>query len=311
MSRQIGVYFETWVPDSATSGNLHNLSKINNPINTVYLAFAQPNCYYKKGSNSFKGTGLQFNSSFKIIKEAIGILKGRGIKVFLAVGGGSYWSSITDFYAKRCIDLMVDLGCDGIDIDWEVGEIDSGSSVVVIKSLKDEMPRGHHISFTCFSTGAFTPITGDRWRGMNREALKECSGLVDQVNVMSYDAGPDFDEIESFKSFRKLYKGRINMGFEVGRHGWGTAILQYPEAKKNLEYVSSESKAGGCFVWAYYKDATPGISTMSFLKLAQTVFHPPRPPMKPTFSCPSSVLFMCPNCSHRIKVAASDGGPKV
>lgn len=168
------------MPYSETHAN--DLTNLQKEINTVYLAFASPSLTYRKGEKSFQNTGLSFSSSFAVVKSSIILLQMRGVKVFLAVGGGSYWSQKTTVNHQAVVDLCDDLNCDGIDIDWEVGIEDDSSPVDVIKKINNLTPKP--ISFTCFSTGAYSPNPNDKFAGMNIKAIKECSNIIDQINVM-------------------------------------------------------------------------------------------------------------------------------
>lgn len=313
MNRQVGVYFESWSANWTINSKDHSLANIPRQINTVYLSFVDPSCKYTHGQRNFVGTGLDFNVSFDVVHGAIRILRARGVKVFLAVGGASYWGDVKKVFSYHgCVELMNDLECDGIDIDWEVGVEDEWSPVSVIKSLHPLMNK-KLISLTCFSTGAYPQKPNDKWSGMNIVALYHCESLIDQVNVMAYDAGDNFDAWAAFMSYRKIYSGRINMGFQVGVQGWGTGMLKEEEVKTSLKLVEQESENGGCFVWAYFKTDPVGISTDQLTHLAHAVFaFTPltSKPKKPTFSTPSSWFVMCPSCKHKIKLAVSDAEPK-
>ena len=107
--RTIGAYYESWSANWAGSGETHDLAKINSSINIIYLSFVHPNCSYKKGSNSFTGTGLQFSSDFNVIKKAINLLKSRGCIVMLSVGGATYHFDVFNPY--NITDLVYDLDC--------------------------------------------------------------------------------------------------------------------------------------------------------------------------------------------------------
>jgi len=244
---QVGVYFDSWfMPYSETHAN--DLTNLQKEINTVYLAFASQSLTYKKGEKSFKNTGLSFSSSFAVIKSSIILLQMRGVKVFLAVGGGSYWSQKSAVNHQAIVDLCDDMNCDGIDIDWEVGIEDDSSPADVIKKLNSLTSKP--ISFTCFSTGAYPPKPNDKYSGMNIKTLKECSNIIDQVNVMAYDAGKTYSPIAAFKAYRALYPGIINIGFLIGKQGWGDALLFKPELLQTSQEVSKD-KLTGCFFWVY------------------------------------------------------------
>lgn len=180
---QVGVYFESWAMSySETQSN--ELTNLQTGINTVYLSFVDPLIKYTKGQNTFNNTGLNFSPSFTTIKDSILSLQARKVKVFLALGGASYWSHKSAVNYQAVVDLCIDLNCDGIDIDWEVGIEDDTTPVEVIKKLNSLTTK--LISFTCFSTGAYPPKPNDKYSGMNIKALKECKTLIDQVNVMVY-----------------------------------------------------------------------------------------------------------------------------
>ena len=304
----IGVYLESWaVPWSPSLNN--DIVNLDTNLNTVYLAFAYPGTMYTKGELSFARTGLNFSLDFEVVVDSIKALKKRGVTVYLSVGGGSYWSEPKAFNHFGCIDLMNDLGCDGICLDWEVGITDDIAPVNAISALYPHM-QGKLINFTCFSTGAFAKSLNDKYRGMNLKTLKICKSYINQVNVMAYDAGKDFDAIAAFESYRELYDGPINLGFEIGKHGWGDGLLFKEELVKNLEYVKKSFK-DGCFFWAYYsKEYNGSISAKDAFATAYSVLKPvytppPKPPLppppKPTYSCPSSVFIMCPTCKTKIK----------
>lgn len=179
---KVATYLESWaVPYTVSSNN--DISNLDPNIDTVYIAFAKPDNTYKKGDFTISKTGLNFSLDFKVLVESIRLLKKRKVTVILAVGGGSYWSNPTVFNHLGCIDLMNDLGCDGIDIDWEVGITDDRAPVNAISALYPLM-GGKRIIFTCFSTGAFGKSLNDKYRGMNVRAISECKQYIDAVNIM-------------------------------------------------------------------------------------------------------------------------------
>lgn len=305
----VATYFESWaVPFSTTTNN--DLTNLDPNISTVYLAFAKPDLQYVKGENSFSRTGLNFSIDFITVLQSIRLLKKRKVKVMLAVGGGSYWSKPTVLNIYGCIDLMNDLECDGIDIDWEVGITDDRAPLNAIQALYPLM-KGKAITFTCFSTGAFEKSLNDQYRGMNIRTINECKEYIDAVNVMAYDAGADFDSIGAFKTYRKIYDGPLNIGFEIGKQGWGEGLLMKEELETVCEFVKKESISNGCFFWAYYsKEFSGSVSFKTAAATARKIFapaYPPPPPVpipptaRPTYSVPSTVFVMCPTCKTKIK----------
>jgi len=290
--RQIGVYWESWVVDS--------LDNLKSHFNTVYLAFATPECNYQRWSRTFEGTGLNFNIPFEEVVESIKRLQARNIKVFLAVGGASYWSIPRVFYPQRIVDLMIDLGVDGIDFDWEVGVKDCEASTHAIKDFRRVAPKTL-VSYTCFSTGAFQTQLGDNYKGMNRHTLHECGYMIDFVNVMAYDAGKDFDEQEAHKAYRKLYKGPINLGFQVGKQGWGYATLRETELRQNLNFIKNQNSFDGCFLWAYHKPAaSPQITVQQFGSVAKRMLK----------ERPETIITKCPACCNPLEFKIFSSEPK-
>ena len=150
----IGVYFESWAQPWSNLAATTALAKIEKPIDLIFLSFVRPNCQYKKGQNSFAGTGLDFSCEFSVIKTAIQILKNKGIKVMLAVGGATYPFDV--YQAQACADLMMDLGCDGLDIDWEpsAGVADAAKLGPIIAATRQVCP-GKLVSLAGFSTGCY------------------------------------------------------------------------------------------------------------------------------------------------------------
>lgn len=169
--KQIAVYFQTWSSPWTKDPYKMDLAQMGAPLTIVYLAFASPSCTYFSGQNTFQNTGLNFTQDFWVVKEAIKILRSKGVKVMLSVGGGSYWSSPNTVYnAKSCVALMRDLGCDGIDLDWEVGTKYGYELTKAIQATRPLLGKEKFLSFAGWSTGAYGPV-GDTFQGMNIDAM--------------------------------------------------------------------------------------------------------------------------------------------
>ena len=316
---QVGIYFTTWDSKWVSTFEEMDLAKFEAPVTIVNLSFVDPGCTYTRGQQTFGGTGLQFPESsgyyFQKVKQAIGIIRRKGIKVMLAVGGGAYWSSPKKFNGPNIVALMNDLYCDGIDIDWEHGYSEAHVLTDVIKNLKPLMGQ-KKISFAGFSTGA-NPNSGQAWdkySGMNIDALQNQGHNVDWVNVMLYDAGEGFDgrkANEHYLNYRKYYSGPLLYGFEVGRHGWGGEILYKNEAEAAIKFVADQGLKNGIFIWSDKKDGSPGVSTSEILQLASTHFVKPSPvPDPPAPTVPDTIKTVkaafvfkcvCPNCGFHLE----------
>lgn len=281
---KIGVYYETWSDkwtNDVTKSGLYNMDP---NVTIVYLAFAKPECTYMANQNSWIGTGLNFSSDWKVIKSAIDVIKKKGKTVMLSVGGGSYWSGTKPFNAVNCVALMNDLGCDGIDIDWE-GHADRDYELTdCIKKLKPLM-GDKKISFAGFSTGAYGK-DGDTYKGSAIDAMVKQGSNVDWINIMAYDAGKKFDPLGAFAAYQIYYKGPLLLGFEVGKQGWGDDLLTQEEVEKNCTIVKAHGVQHGIMIWSYQKsndNLTP--STKQVIDTASKIFTTSSepPPVDSTF----------------------------
>jgi hypothetical protein len=300
----IGVYFQSWSSPWVNSGDSMDLSKIKN-ADIVYLAFASPDMTYNKNQNSFANTGLQFSHDFSVVKKAISILKERAILVMLSVGGGSYWSTPKKCNYESWIYLMNDLGCSGIDIDWEVNCSDDVALTTAIQKVKS-LSSGK-VSFAGWSTGAYGK-DGDTYKGMNIHAMANAGYLVDWINVMCYDAGTTYDPIGAIASYRIYYKGPLMLGFEVGNHAWGNALLTQSEVIKNCTWMKNENSMNGIFLWSWQKGNDGKTITGgevldisgSILPKRRNQLTPSPPPPSPSVPESKNDTITCPNCNKML-----------
>jgi hypothetical protein len=271
--RPIGTYYQSWSAPWVSRGEDLDLSKIASPVNVVYLSFCTADCTYVKGSNSFGGTGLAFSSDFAVVKKSIEILKNKGVVVMLSVGGATY--PFTTYNARNVADLCNDLGCHGIDIDWE-DEHGFERFGKLISDTRNALPDGC-VSTAAFSVGAYgegnfvNSPPGSSRTGMNIQGLKSDGEKLDWINIMSYDASPIFDPIESFKAFRSFYKGPLLIGEEVPPEAWGGNVITLDAVKRHSEYVRDSGVYGGIFTWSYQKQGTP--SSREILDVANSVLN--------------------------------------
>ena len=260
----LGSYFASWSSSwSATSTSL-DLSNIDLNINIVYLSFVSPACSYKKNSNSWIGTGLDFLSEFLTVKGSIQKLKERGVIVMLSVGGATFTFDV--FNPENIKDLVIDLNCDGVDLDWENvrGNMASSTLSSLIENMRNSLPNGLLLSLAAFSTGAYgydefqncQPISQNT--GMCIEGIQKSGNLLDWINIMSYDAGINFDTLTAFKSYRKYFKGPLMLGAEVPPEAWGGHIITLEEIGKYVNCIlDDETQNNGLFVWSYHKNGKP------------------------------------------------------
>ncbi len=259
-------YSSTW------NTSIYDLTPANIPnyFTHINLAFAKPDTNYARGSYAFDQAiaGFEFvegattNNGQKRftaqqaqdLRANIAALKARGTQVWVSVGGWSYsqGSAWTNFNAPRVVDLALDLGASGVDIDWESsGSIANkltadqfactkdGEIKGIISSLYNEIrSRGVNlgISIAGWSTGAYyvkgTPFEeglvqwGSPYGGTMYRVVKDNGYMINHINLMSYDAGAYYDPREGYESYRAIYNGPINMGMEIAPEGAGGSVLK-------------------------------------------------------------------------------------
>ena len=263
----LGTYFTSWSSNWNSSSTSQELANIPNDINIVYLCYVIPDCKYIKNSNTWVGTGLDFSSDFSVIKGAIKIIKDKGTIVMLTVGGAV--NSFSSFEPKNIADLMIDLGCDGVDLDWEdpKGNLASNELGTIIKSMRNNMKENALLSLAAFSVGAYgldefsTSLPINQNTGMCITGIKDSGELLDWINIMSYDAGGTFDPIIAFKAYRKYYSGPLMIGVEVPPEAWGGNIITLDKVSTYVNCILDDEKSNnGIFVWSYQKNGRPSCS---------------------------------------------------
>ncbi len=148
-------YFPSWSESWTTTGQGSKLRDIPEHVTHVFLAFAKPNLRYQKGSLDITNTGIQTPYGGATLKESVTILKSKGIKVILSVGGETYWGSNAayDIDYQQIKDLVDDMGFEGIDWDFEpngsfatIGEpINVQRFIDFFNNSRAIMPKGQYL----------------------------------------------------------------------------------------------------------------------------------------------------------------------
>jgi chitinase len=259
------VYAGTW------NTSIYDLTTANIPnyITSINLSFVRPDMAYTRGSNAFdqEVAGFEFvegastaNGQKRFtaqqaqdLKNNIAALRNRGTQVWLSVGGWSYsqGSQWTRFNAGAVVDLALDLGASGVDIDWESSGSSCSKSTGSISCTKDaeiagiinslastisSRGAGLGISIAGWSTGAYYIIGspfeegkvqwGSPFGGTMYNVVKNQGSKMTFINLMSYDGGAYYDPREGYASYRAIYNGPINMGMEIAPEGSGGAVLK-------------------------------------------------------------------------------------
>jgi len=64
----------------------------------------------------------------------------------------------------------------------------------------------------------------------------------------------------------------------------------------------SKSSNTGAFFWAYFSSPYENsLTTMDGVNTSASILNAPTPPNTPTYTLPSSVHIICPNCKNKIK----------
>jgi hypothetical protein len=297
-------YYPTWSDNWFTIYNNDGSKKSDNDIYTssnfaqvrgiythVMIAFAQPNFSWSgMAANSWSGTGINYNATPADIKESIRILHVLKRKVVLAVGGANYnsWSTlaaeagVSGAPTKAALtQFMVDMGVDGLDVDFEIGGADSATvseyagAIQAMREAVNAAGAGHILTVAAWSTGADYiagtesdpgyPGTLSYWGGSaGRERLtfkrtvssgslagRTIGSLFDVVNIMSYDAQTyHYDPITAFDEYRALVSSStvVSIGLEIPPEGWAGGLLVVH---------NSDSGADGTIVVADQYGRTP------------------------------------------------------
>jgi len=288
----IGGYFQSWTSIYTMKEEEFGLANIPSYITRIYISFANPNLIYVKGSNTFSNTGLDFSVNFSLVKNAITFAKNKNPKqkFILSVGGATYpWTSNTRY--QDIIDLINDLNLDGIDIDYENQTYCSNKNtdeikctndddiILIISNMRKFLDKEQKIgdgkvedinngkktglkilSVATFSVGAyctkqfpdykFGPISD--YCGMWVNPLLKAGKYLDELNIMSYDAGVNYSALNAFDAFKNIFNRKIRIGLEIPPEAWGGDILSVDRGVKYAEY-SMKNNGAGIFIWSLNK----------------------------------------------------------
>jgi len=131
--------------------------------------------------------------------------RNRNLKILLSVGGWTYSSNFKgpastpegrETFARSCVDLIKNLGFDGIDIDWEYpqnpGEAaDFVALLQAVRSAMDQyastLPEWYHFELT-----VACPAGAQNYERLDLPAM---DALLDFWNLMAYDYAGSWDSL--------------------------------------------------------------------------------------------------------------------
>ena len=191
---------------------------------------------------------------------------------------------------------------DGIDLDYEnepgcqlVGNSPKCGTDQVLTNLIEDFGKAlanHNaqrnkkilLSAAPFSVGAY--YNGDYTKakpysshsGMWVNPLKSAGHYLDIINIMSYDAGHytfedtrnsrsgDFNPIESYKAYKAIFKGIVNVGIEAPPEAWGGNVVEANHIKMIASNIQ-KSSGDGLFIWSLQKPSGGSLSTSAIAEL--------------------------------------------
>ena len=108
--------------------------------------------------------------------------------------------------------------------------------------------------------------------------LKESGHYLDNLNLMTYDAGNytfsdtthddnhgQFNPIEAYKAYKAIFKGTVNIGLESPAEAWGGNILTSNDIQHVADQVELDPK-DGLFMWSLQKENTGPIDTKQLME---------------------------------------------
>lgn len=256
----IVVYDDSWNEAPAQSAADMSLAKLPGYISVVDLAFAKPDLIYL-GKLDLSRTGLEYHNSGGTLRNAIAFLKARQpeTKVLISIGGAVYtnWDRLNERAIARLVD---DLHADGVDIDFEPPR--PGCSPVhdqtlhcttdpvwatLVQRFRAVLPRPAILTAAVWSVGAFgeddykDARPRSRYTGLMLHFLRTpTAAQLDMLSINAYDAGPDFDPMEAFRAYRKLWPGTLALGLAVARTGGSGPFYSADEAELLSRQVADD-----------------------------------------------------------------------
>lgn len=285
-------YYASWSAAYTEKPAEHSLANVPPYITRVLISFVQPSCDRKKGTNAF-GCGLDFSMPIATVRDAIKLAhqKNPNQKFLLSVGGATYpFGTVTQENVDSIIGLMNDMGADGIDIDYENQPICSGMNTEqlscntdkdvedIITMFRASLPKDKMLTAATWSVGAYgndkfptttyLPLSG--YSGLFVNPLKKVGGKLNEVYIMSYDAGntstTGYNPKQALLAYADIYPiDRLYLGLEVPNEAWGGNVLTVSQGLDYANYVK-EHKAAGVMIWSLHKPAPTGETANDYMQ---------------------------------------------
>lgn len=277
-------YFESWSDWRTENGVQLKLSNLSSYVNMAIVSFMMPNATYEKGSYELgskdRGTGLTFSVDGKAVKADIDLLrrKNPGTKILISVGGDSYSQAehFQNINPQAIVDVVEDFGLDGVDICLEPyryaqcsrdssGKMSCNTDQLfrdVVSKVRQALPRPYILTLAAWSIGAYgedqwvnSQPTGLPTVGLQLNLLRSPeAALIDQLNVMSYSGGKNYDPKETLAAYQNYFQGKIAMGVHVPPEPWPPEdaekyIYSIPKVRELTKAVL-KNNADGIMLWS-------------------------------------------------------------
>ena len=266
-------YFQTWSMNWASDPAKTSLANLPAYFTQVVLSFMKPDATYS-GGLTLANTGIQFSSDAQVIKDAIKLLKQRNpnTKVLVAVGGATY-TNFGSLNMNAIVKFVNEFGLDGVDIDFEPSNPSCQVSATavscttddlftsVVRQMREALPRPKLLTCAVFSVGAYglgewaNAQPPSQYTGVSINMLNAVGSQLDQLNVMSYDAGTTYNPVEALEAYSYYFSGPVTLGVEVPPEAWGGSVLTLEDLNQLTSAVVSRGTAG-MMLWSIQKQSS-------------------------------------------------------
>ncbi|KAF2278272.1 uncharacterized protein EI97DRAFT_249274 [Westerdykella ornata] len=223
-----GIYGRNYPPSKIPAEKLtHVLYAFadNKPDGTVFLTdtWSDLEKHYEGDSWNDVGTNMYGNlKQLNLLKR-----RNRNLKILLSIGGWTYTNTNKHLdepagnregrlrFAKSCVQLIKDMGFDGIDIDWEYPQNPGQGEqlLLLLQAIREEMdayarslvtrhgyPRAPH-----FELSIAAPAGKTNYQNLPLDRL---AGVLDFINLMAYDYSGAWETATSHQA--NLYASQSN-----------------------------------------------------------------------------------------------------
>lgn len=233
-------YFPSWsetTPSGSDTGS--KLRDLPEEVTHVFLSFVKPNMRYTKGSFDITATGLEVPYKGQMLKETLDILKAKGVKVIISIGGEAYWGTnqAYDIDFTQIANFVRDFGFDGVDWDYEpngsfeaIGQPENVERLIrMIKESRKLLPREEGFLITCAPAGC-----GALGRSTPYAANDDAESPYAYAKRVEVTGGPLSAE----------YNFTSDQGYTISLYGYtstGHMIPVFKAAGNDLDFVALQA----------------------------------------------------------------------